>query len=219
MIENVTPHIRRLLEIKLKDYFRRCPPRSDNPTSRKGLKLMADVKVEFSLHDVCEKFGNPMSWVCQLTGDPLDITNPSTFSFDHLTPVTRGGSSTLDNFTICSSHVNGFKSKRSLGELLNYCVQTLTEHGVVVSGVVDVVEQEPHPIQREDSYLGLCVSILHHHGFVMDEATKEFPKPVPKVPKKRHKKVLTLPNTYHPVEFDEIDADDGIPDEVWETTS
>jgi hypothetical protein len=130
----VTKRTLQLIGSKLKDYFRRCARTNDNPTHKKGLKLMSEVVYTFTLADVVKLYGMPSDWKCFMTGDPIDVTQPSTYSFDHPLPVMRGGQSTLDNFTICSKRVNETKSDLTPEEYLTLCKKVLEHNGFQVIG-------------------------------------------------------------------------------------
>jgi 5-methylcytosine-specific restriction endonuclease McrA len=73
----------------------------------------------FTFEDVVEKFGeNPK---CYLTGDPIDISKPRTYQFDHIIPRSRGGLNALDNLGICTKQANMSKQDMTRDEFINFC--------------------------------------------------------------------------------------------------
>jgi hypothetical protein len=83
----------------------------------------------FSADDIINKFGDEPT--CYLTGVKIDIYATSSYHFDHIIPVSRGGSNTLDNLGICSKHVNLAKRDMTPDEFIFMCKQVvkhLDEH-------------------------------------------------------------------------------------------
>lgn len=73
----------------------------------------------FTVQDVINKFGeNPK---CYLTGVEIDIYKPSTYHFDHIVPVSRGGENTIDNLGICTREANFCKRDLTHQEFLQLC--------------------------------------------------------------------------------------------------
>lgn len=73
----------------------------------------------FTLEDVIDKVGeNPL---CYLTGQPIDISKPSTYEFDHIIPKSRGGTNQLDNLGVCLKLANRAKDSMTPDEFLNLC--------------------------------------------------------------------------------------------------
>lgn len=78
---------------------------------------MQDEK--FTVDDIIEKFGdNP---VCYLTGQPIDITKPRTYHFDHIVPSSKGGSNSIENLGICTKEANMAKSDMTVEEFVKLC--------------------------------------------------------------------------------------------------
>jgi CRISPR/Cas system Type II protein with McrA/HNH and RuvC-like nuclease domain len=76
---------------------------------------------------VLKTFGsNP---TCYLTGDTLDLANPDSYSFDHKTPVSKGGDNSLSNLGICRMDVNQAKSDKTPEEFIELCKQVLQHNG------------------------------------------------------------------------------------------
>lgn len=86
---------------------------------------------EFNVNDVLNKFGeNP---TCYLTGQPIDIFKPQTYHFDHIIPVSRGGTCTLDNLGICTKMANQSKFTMTPDEFVNHCKLVLEHFGYTIT--------------------------------------------------------------------------------------
>jgi 5-methylcytosine-specific restriction endonuclease McrA len=73
--------------------------------------------------------------ICYLTGDPLDLTKPRSFSFDHIVPVSRGGDNSIDNLGICTRMANMSKTNMTVDEYLNLCKKILEHNGYKVEKI------------------------------------------------------------------------------------
>jgi CRISPR/Cas system Type II protein with McrA/HNH and RuvC-like nuclease domain len=77
----------------------------------------------FTVEDVVAKYSeNPK---CYLTGESIDIYNPSEYHFDHIVPVSRGGDNTLENLGICTKKVNMAKNDLTPEEFIELCKQVV----------------------------------------------------------------------------------------------
>lgn len=73
----------------------------------------------FSLKELKEKVGlNP---ICYLTGEKIDLSKPETYSLDHKIPISRGGSSSLENLAISKIEINQAKYNMTPEEFLDLC--------------------------------------------------------------------------------------------------
>ena len=79
----------------------------------------------FSADDIIAKFGERPK--CHFTGRDIDIYATSTYHFDHLIPVSRGGRNTLDNLAICCKDVNLAKRDMTSDEFINMCRQVVEQ--------------------------------------------------------------------------------------------
>ena len=79
------------------------------------------------MNDVINKFG--MHPKCYLTGEELDFENPDSYSFDHILPVSRGGTNDLDNLGVTTPLLNMCKSYCTEDEFLDICEKVLRYHG------------------------------------------------------------------------------------------
>jgi 5-methylcytosine-specific restriction endonuclease McrA len=85
----------------------------------------------FSYSDVLEKFGEQTE--CYLTGAPIDLRQPRTYSFDHIIPKAKGGSNGFENLGIACREANHAKYDMMVEELLVLCERILRHHGYTVS--------------------------------------------------------------------------------------
>lgn len=81
-------------------------------------------KQDYTYEDALKKFGlNPM---CYISGLPLDYTIDN-YVFDHIVPVSKGGSNELENMGICTYLANRIKYDMSIDKLVKICT-TIIEH-------------------------------------------------------------------------------------------
>ena len=85
----------------------------------------------FTTEELRTKLGKAPT--CYLTGLAIDLTNPSTYSLDHILPVSKGGPSTLENLGLCTVEVNQAKSSKTPEEFMELCKKVLTHAGYTVS--------------------------------------------------------------------------------------
>lgn len=85
--------------------------------------LVNNINVSYTYQDVLDKIGpNPR---CYLTGELIDLSKPHTYNFDHIIPVSKGGTNDLSNLAICTKDANIAKSNLSLDELKSLCKKIL----------------------------------------------------------------------------------------------
>jgi len=84
----------------------------------------------FTYKDVLEKFGELT--ICYLTGREIDLKEPKTYNFDHITPVAKGGKNMLNNLGITCKEANQAKSDLTVDELLKLCKEILEHNGYEV---------------------------------------------------------------------------------------
>lgn len=89
----------------------------------KNRKAKGYESMSFNLNDIITKFGENTK--CYLTGKDIDIYQPKTYNFDHIIPVSKGGTNTLDNLGICTKVANQSKSDLSLEEFYRLCEDVL----------------------------------------------------------------------------------------------
>ena len=87
--------------------------------------LSVGNKVPFTLKELKNKIGtNPK---CYLTGESIDLSNPSDYSLDHIIPVSKGGESSLSNLGIIKSDINQAKYNLTPEEFLSLCKRVLRQ--------------------------------------------------------------------------------------------
>lgn len=59
--------------------------------------------------------------ICYLTGRSIDLSMPSTYSLDHIIPVSKGGKNDLSNCGLVSRKANMAKTDMSLSEFISLC--------------------------------------------------------------------------------------------------
>lgn len=84
----------------------------------------------FTVQDIINKLGE--SPKCYLTGKDINIYDISSYSFDHIIPVSRGGKSTLENLQICCSTANQCKDNLLNEEFFDLCESILKNNGYEV---------------------------------------------------------------------------------------
>lgn len=88
----------------------------------------------FTLYDVIDKFTYDTQ--CYLTGRPIRLDS-SDMSFDHIIPISKGGSGCLDNLGITSKEINYMKSASTVNELLENCKSILEYNGYKVDKILE----------------------------------------------------------------------------------
>ncbi len=83
-------------------------------------------KVTLTYEDVMKKIGpNP---TCYLTGESIELDKPSTYSLDHIIPISRGGDNSLENMGLCTRAVNQAKSDLLPDEFRTLCLKVIKFH-------------------------------------------------------------------------------------------
>ena len=76
-------------------------------------------KLNFTVQELFEKITkNP---ICYLTGRKIDIYKPSSYHFDHIIPVSKGGNNSLDNLGIACKEANMAKNDLLKEDFLQLC--------------------------------------------------------------------------------------------------
>lgn len=89
-----------------------------------------DKNTMITLQEVQDKFGEHT--ICYLTGEPIDVTKPRTYHFDHKVPVSKNGDNSIDNLGICTKEVNMAKRDLTPDEFIALCKKVLIHNGYKV---------------------------------------------------------------------------------------
>lgn len=81
----------------------------------------------FRWKDVIAKFG--WETTCYLTGRKIKLREPTTYHFDHIMPVSKGGTNEFTNLGICCKDANMAKNNLSKKELIQLCRDILEYNG------------------------------------------------------------------------------------------
>ena len=77
----------------------------------------------FTTQDVIDKIGkNP---TCYLTGKKIDLRDTPSYSFDHIIPVSQGGTNDLSNLGVCIFEANQSKTELMLEDFYDLCEAVL----------------------------------------------------------------------------------------------
>jgi len=84
----------------------------------------SDICSYKELEELFEKNPN-----CYLTGEPLEINNPSSYHLDHFIPMAKGGSNNIENLRFCTKEANQAKNDLLFDEFLELCRKVLIHNG------------------------------------------------------------------------------------------
>ena len=85
------------------------------------------TSVNFSYRDVIDYLDG--NYTCYLTGDTIELDDPKSYSFDHIVPVSMGGSNDLHNLGLTTRDANMAKSDMSLEEFVELCTKVAKRYG------------------------------------------------------------------------------------------
>lgn len=89
-----------------------------------GKDVVNNIKKNYTKQDVIDKIGEHP--VCYLTGRPIDLCDTKTYQFDHIVPVSKGGTNDLSNLGVCCKEANQAKGELSVKELHKLCKEILS---------------------------------------------------------------------------------------------
>lgn len=97
---------------------------------RQGNKAHKDLKNELNYKQVYEIISqNPR---CYLTGLEIDLTKPETYQLDHIVPISKGGTSTIENMGLTIKDANQAKGGMTNEEFFELCA-TIVAHNDLLS--------------------------------------------------------------------------------------
>lgn len=85
----------------------------------------------FNYSELLEKIEN--NPVCYLTGEEIDLKQTALYHFDHIKPVSKGGTNHLSNLGLTTKKANRAKGDLTLNEFLGLCEKVLVNNGYTVS--------------------------------------------------------------------------------------
>lgn len=94
----------------------------------RGMKSLNKIKTL----DIINKFGTKTK--CYLTGTPIDLEKDN-YCFDHIVPVSKGGTNDLSNLGITIPIANYSKSDLTVEEYLELCKKVLEHYGYTVNKI------------------------------------------------------------------------------------
>lgn len=83
------------------------------------LNKLSETELNFGPKEVLEKLG--VSPVCYLSGRPIDLSDPLSYHFDHIIPVSKGGLNVLSNLGVACKEANQAKNDTLLEDFLLLC--------------------------------------------------------------------------------------------------
>jgi 5-methylcytosine-specific restriction endonuclease McrA len=97
---------------------------------KKGYSKVGRIKKNYGINEVKEKIGEEPR--CYLTGRAINLEKKSDFHFDHIQPVSKGGTNDLNNLGITCKEANQAKANLTTGEFVVLCAEILVHHGYKV---------------------------------------------------------------------------------------
>lgn len=94
--------------------------------------------MKFNYTDVYEKYGE--NFKCELTGRPLKWREPWAYEYDHIVPVSKGGSNEFENLQIVCREANRAKGDLMQDDFIRLCHQVI-EHAKT-KGTNDITTQK-----------------------------------------------------------------------------
>lgn len=122
--------VNKILNIKPKPYKKPSKEKKFEANFKQKVKRFQSrsvVNTPYSDKDVLDFIkSNPY---CYISQDKIDIYDLSSYAFDHYIPVSKGGSSDLENLRICKSMYNIMKWDMLFNDFVNHCKKVVEVHG------------------------------------------------------------------------------------------
>lgn len=110
-------------ENKIQNSIKRAIYDKISDFQRKGFTMSNN---KFTYEDLINKIGtNPK---CYLTGETIDLSNPKTYQLDHIIPISKGGTNTLDNLGICTREANIAKHNMTPEQFIELCKKVVANN-------------------------------------------------------------------------------------------
>lgn len=84
-------------------------------------------EMKFTMEEFLEKYKDK-NIECYITGEPIDITKPRTYQFDHIIPRAKGGNNSLENLGICTKQANMAKYDMNYEEFIEFCRKAISHY-------------------------------------------------------------------------------------------
>jgi hypothetical protein len=93
-----------------------------------------DMKENINAKQILKKFSKDGKTTrCYLTGKKIDLSDTSSYHFDHVVAVAKGGTNGIDNLGIAIPEANCGKGVLSVDEFIDLCKDVLTHNGYKVT--------------------------------------------------------------------------------------
>jgi 5-methylcytosine-specific restriction endonuclease McrA len=96
---------------------------------RQGNKAHKDLTNNLNYKEVYEILSQNSQ--CYLTGLEIDLSKPATYQLDHILPISRGGTSTLDNMGLTSKDANQAKRGMTNDEFFELCASVIAHNDLL----------------------------------------------------------------------------------------
>jgi len=92
-----------------------------------------NINKPYGIKEVLGKLGsNPR---CYLTGSQIDLAKSETYSLDHVTPISKGGTNDLENMGLATRNANMAKNDLTVSQFVALCKQVLINRGYHVKKI------------------------------------------------------------------------------------
>lgn len=92
-----------------------------------------NISKPYGIKEVLNKLGpNPR---CYLTGSQIDLTKSETYSLDHVSPISKGGTNDLENMGIATRNANMAKNDLTVSQFVALCKLVLINRGYHVKKI------------------------------------------------------------------------------------
>lgn len=91
------------------------------------------IHPSFSPKEILEKYGNEPT--CYITGLKIDLCDPKSYCLDHIIPLSKGGTSNLNNCGLCLPEINAAKSDKTPEQFFELCKLVLQKNGYKIEKI------------------------------------------------------------------------------------